>query len=103
MIDPGIGFGKSKQDNLDIIMNLHSFAESGYAVLLGASRKRFMGSICDIESYSELVGATCATTALGVFAGVRIFRVHDVKENRQALDVAWALRASGHTGYLGSE
>ena len=94
VIDPGIGFGKSRQDNLDIIMNLDSFTGSGYPVLLGASRKRFMGSICHIESYSELVGASCATTALGVFAGVRIFRVHDVKENRQALDVAYALRES---------
>ena len=91
VIDPGIGFGKSKQDNLDIIMNPDRFVESGYPVLLGASRKRFMGSICNIENYSELVGATCATTALGVFAGVRVFRVHDIKENRQALDVAWAL------------
>ncbi len=93
VIDPGIGFGKSKRDNLDIIMNLESFTETGYKVMLGASRKRFMGSICDITSYSELVGATCATTTIGVFAGVDIFRVHDIKENRQALDVAWALRA----------
>ena len=81
-------------------MKLGSFTESGYKVLLGASRKRFMGSICDITSYSELVGATCATTAIGVFAGVNIFRVHDIKENRQALDVAWALR--NRQGYLGS-
>ncbi len=91
VIDPGIGFGKSKRDNLDIIMNLESFTETGYKVMLGASRKRFMGSICDINEYSELVGATCATTAIGVFAGVHILRVHDIKENRQALDVAWAL------------
>lgn len=92
VIDPGIGFGKSKRDNLDIIINLDSFTATGYKVMLGASRKRFMGSICDINEYSELVGATCATTAIGVFAGVNIFRVHDIKENRQALDVAWALR-----------
>ena len=93
VIDPGIGFGKSKWDNLDIIMNLDRFRETGYKVMLGASRKRFMGSICDVTSYSELVGATCATTAIGVFAGVSILRVHDMKENRQALDVAWALRS----------
>ena len=93
VIDPGIGFGKSKHDNLDIIMNLNKFTAAGYKVMLGASRKRFMGSICDITEYSELVGATCATTAIGVFAGVDIFRVHDIKENRQALDVAWALRS----------
>ena len=91
VIDPGIGFGKSKRDNLDIIVNLDRFTATGYKVMLGASRKRFMGSICDITSYSELVGATCATTAIGVFAGVSILRVHDIKENRQALDVAWAL------------
>ena len=93
VIDPGIGFGKSKRDNLDIIVNLDRFTATGYKVILGASRKRFMGSICDITSYSELVGATCATTAIGVFAGVSILRVHDIKENRQALDVAWALRS----------
>ena len=91
VIDPGIGFGKSKRDNLDIILNLDSFIATGYKVMLGASRKRFMGSICDITSYSELIGATCATTTIGVFAGVHILRVHDIKENRQALDVAWAL------------
>ena len=91
MLDPGIGFGKSKRDNLDLIVNLERFTATGYKVLLGASRKRFMGSICATERYRELVGATCATTALGVFAGVHVFRVHDVKENRQALDVAWAL------------
>lgn len=96
VIDPGIGFGKSKYDNLDIIMNLDRFTETGYKVMLGASRKRFMGSICDITSYSELVGATCATTAIGVFAGVSLLRVHDIKENRQALDVAWALRGRSH-------
>ena len=93
VIDPGIGFGKSKRDNLDIIVNLDRFTATGYKVMLGASRKRFMGSICDINSYSELVGATCATTTIGVFAGVSILRVHDIKENRQALDVAWALLA----------
>ena len=52
-----------------------------------------MGAICDESVPSELVGATCATTALGVQAGVRLFRVHDVKANRQAADVVWACRA----------
>ena len=92
IIDPGIGFGKTRQDNLALIAGLGRFTDSGYPVLLGASRKRFMGAICEVEHYRELVGATCATTALGALAGVSIFRVHDVKENRQALDVAWAIR-----------
>ena len=94
LIDPGIGFGKSIQDNLDLIANLSELIASGYGVLLGASRKSFMNSICEVESYSELVGATCATTALAVLAGVKIIRVHDVKENRQAIDVAYALKQS---------
>jgi len=93
-IDPGIGFGKTRQNNLDLIANLPVLTASGYGVMLGASRKRFMGSICQVEKFSDLVGATCATTALAVMAGVDIIRVHDVRENRQALDVAHALKGS---------
>ena len=91
-IDPGIGFGKTKLHNLQLLAGLESLVKTGYPVLLGASRKRFMGSICNVAEFNELVGATCATTALGVLAGVRLFRVHDIRDNRQALDVAWALR-----------
>ncbi|CAA9892625.1 Dihydropteroate synthase [Candidatus Methylobacter favarea] len=93
-IDPGIGFGKRKQDNIDLLAHLEAFVAMGFPVLLGASRKRFMGTICDITEPSELVTATAVTTALGVMAGVQMFRVHDVKENRQAADVAWAIRQS---------
>ncbi|WP_305907448.1 dihydropteroate synthase [Methylomarinum sp. Ch1-1] len=91
-IDPGIGFGKRKQDNIDLLAHLHDFVATDYPVLLGTSRKRFMGSICRVEQPSELVTATAVTTALGVMAGVQMFRVHDVKENRQAADVAWAIK-----------
>ena len=92
IIDPGIGFGKTKQHNLELLANLRRFTDAGYVMMLGASRKRFMGSICAVENHNELVGATCATTTLGVEAGVKIFRVHDVKENRQAADVAFAVK-----------
>ncbi|MGR9100680.1 MAG: dihydropteroate synthase [Gammaproteobacteria bacterium] len=92
MIDPGIGFGKRKQDNIDLMARLDRFVATGYPVLLGASRKRFMGAILDVTQPSELVTATAVTTALGVMAGVGIFRVHDVLENRQAADVAAAIR-----------
>ena len=91
IIDPGIGFGKTSTHNLTLLNNLSIFVNSGYSVLLGASRKRFMGDICDVDIPSELIGATTATTALGVQAGVKMFRVHDVKENRQAADTAWAI------------
>ncbi len=93
-IDPGIGFGKRKQDNLDLLAHLDALVATGFPVLLGTSRKRFMGTICAVEEPAELVTATAVTTALGVMAGVQMFRVHDIKENRQAADVAWAIKQS---------
>jgi dihydropteroate synthase len=95
IIDPGIGFGKNREHNLSLLAALGEFVATGFPVLLGTSRKRFMGSICRGDRFSDLAGATCATTALGVLAGVRLFRVHDVRANRQALDVAWAIRTAG--------
>ncbi|NOQ36168.1 MAG: dihydropteroate synthase [Methylococcaceae bacterium] len=91
-IDVGIGFGKRKQDNIDLLAHLDQFVATGHPVLLGTSRKRFMGSLCDVSEPEELVTATAATTALGVMAGVQMFRVHDVRENRHAADVAWAIK-----------
>jgi len=92
IIDPGIGFGKRVDDNLALLAHLEQFVATGFPVLLGTSRKRFMGSLCGVGQPDELVTATAATTALGVMAGVQLFRVHDVKENRQAADVAWAIK-----------
>jgi dihydropteroate synthase len=92
IIDPGIGFGKRAQDNLKLLAHLQAFVAMGFPVMLGTSRKRFMGALCNVTEPTELVTATAATTALGVMAGVKIFRVHDVKENRQAADVAWAIK-----------
>ena len=95
ILDPGIGFGKRKDDNLVLMANLDRFVDSGYPVLLGTSRKRFMGAVCNETRPQQLVAATVATTALGVMAGVRIFRVHDVRENRQAADVTHAIKLAG--------
>jgi len=91
-LDPGIGFGKRRDDNINLLAQLSQLVSAGYPVLLGTSRKRFMGSICSVSEPSELVTATAVTTALGVMAGVTMFRVHDVKENKQAADVAWAIK-----------
>jgi dihydropteroate synthase len=96
ILDVGIGFGKRKQDNLLLLAHLASFVALGLPVLLGTSRKRFMGSICNINQPEELVTATAVTTALGVMAGVQLFRVHDVQANRQAADVAWAILHTPH-------
>ena len=92
LLDPGIGFGKTRQQNLSLLACLDCLVDTGFPVLLGASRKRFMGSLSRESDPRHLVAATCATTALGVASGVRVFRVHDVAENRQAADVAWAVR-----------
>ncbi len=96
-LDPGIGFGKRRDDNIELLAQLDQILKIGYPVLLGTSRKRFMGSICAETDPSELVTATAVTTALGVMAGVQMFRVHDVKENKQAVDVAWAIKQAGES------
>lgn len=95
ILDPGIGFGKTRAHNLALLAGMGRLSGHGYPLLLGTSRKRFMGSICAETDPNNLLGATCATTALGVAAGVRIFRVHDVKPNRQAADVAWTIGQAG--------
>ncbi len=100
ILDPGIGFGKLLAHNLALLANLESLVSLGYPVLLGTSRKRFIGEIMSKatgektgkSNPEDRVAGTCATTALGVQAGVQIFRVHDVIENKQALDVAWQIK-----------
>jgi dihydropteroate synthase len=91
IVDPGIGFGKRTQHNLELLRDMKKIVDLGYPVLLGTSRKRFMGEISNREDPRERMPATCATSALGVLAGVNIFRVHDIWQNRQALDVTWAI------------
>jgi dihydropteroate synthase len=90
IVDPGIGFGKGRQHNLQLIAHLKQIKALGCPVMLGASRKSFMGSLCKVSNPRQLIPTTCACTVLGVMAGVDLFRVHDVWQNRQAADVAWA-------------
>ena len=92
ILDPGIGFGKRTQHNLELLRNLKTITNLGYPILLGTSRKRFMGEIAKQQDPRERMPATCATSAIGVLAGVKIFRVHDIWQNRQALDVTWAIK-----------
>lgn len=84
VIDPGIGFGKTTEHNLFLLADLPRFVATGYAVMLGASRKRFLGENLRPE---ERLGGTVATTILAAQAGVALVRVHDVRANRQALDL----------------
>jgi len=92
LLDPGIGFGKRIEDNWALLAGLPEVVALGFPVVLGTSRKRFLAMQCSNCAPTALLPATCATTAIGVLAGVQVFRVHDVLGNRHAADVAWAVR-----------
>ena len=91
ILDPGIGFGKNTDHNLRLLKHLNKITALGYAVLLGTSRKRFMGQVCRADEPQQRVPASCATTVLGLQAGVKIFRVHDVWQHKQVMDLVAAL------------
>lgn len=90
-IDPGIGFGKTVSHNLQLIEGLPKLAALGFPVVLGTSRKTFLGKLTGIEDAAGRDGATAVTTALGFERGARIFRVHDVASSRAALRLAAAI------------
>ena len=94
ILDPGIGFGKTPNHNLSLLRRLDAIVGLGFPVLLGASRKRFLGTITGAEEAKERVFGTVATTVLGYERGAALFRVHDVRANREALAVAQAVRAA---------
>ena len=89
-IDPGIGFGKNISGNLEIIRRLSEFTEFGHPVLLGPSRKSFIGKILGRE-LDDRVHGTAAVVAIAVANGASILRVHDVKEMRDVAVVAMTI------------
>ncbi|MCF8496316.1 MAG: dihydropteroate synthase [Alphaproteobacteria bacterium] len=91
ILDPGIGFGKTLEDNLLIIGNIKIFCDLGPPVLLGGSRKNFIAKISRDEPPQDRLPGSLATALWGLSQGVRFFRVHDVKETRQAFSVFQAL------------
>ena len=91
VLDPGIGFGKTYEQNIEVLERLCELRDLGYPVLLGTSRKSVLGKILENSTPKERVNATVATTVLGVKDGVDIVRVHDVKENKEAAMVADAI------------
>ena len=84
ILDPGVGFGKTFQNNLEIIKKVDALQQWQYPILLGTSRKSVIGLALDVDKDERLAG-TIATTVMGVERGCKIFRVHDVKENYQAM------------------
>lgn len=90
IVDPGIGFGKTLEDNRLIINNLERFSELDLPVLLGTSRKSVIGNTLDLP-VTEREEGTIATSVIGLMKGVQFFRVHDVKKNYRALKMAAAI------------
>lgn len=93
-IDPGIGFGKTLEHNLCLLRNIDKFVATGYRVLVGTSRKRFLGTITGKEKPAERVFGTAATVALCAAAGVSVVRVHDVAEMADVVKVVAAINGS---------
>ncbi|MHC4131680.1 MAG: dihydropteroate synthase [Planctomycetota bacterium] len=91
-IDPGIGFGKKLEHNLELLRNLERFVDTGYRVLVGTSRKSFIGALTDKENPAERVFGTAATVAHCVAKGISMVRVHNVSQMIDVVKVANALR-----------
>ncbi len=86
ILDPGIGFGKTVSDNFTIISKLRKFAEMGHTVLLGPSRKSFIGDTLNLPVDDRLEG-TLASIAISIMNGIKIVRVHDVKEVKRVVTI----------------
>lgn len=90
IVDPGIGFGKSVEHNLEIINKLSELKSLGRPILIGVSRKSFIGNVLNLSTEERLEGSLAAT-CLAVTGGARMVRTHDVKETRRAIDLTQAI------------
>lgn len=92
-IDPGIGFGKTLENNLTILKNIHLFHDLGCPVLLGTSRKSFISKLYEQGAPADQrLGGSISSILWGLNAGVELFRVHDVYETKQAFDIWQAIQ-----------
>ncbi|WP_019379281.1 dihydropteroate synthase [Virgibacillus halodenitrificans] len=98
VLDPGVGFAKTAEDNLIVMNQLEQFVRMGYPVLLATSRKRFIGGVLDLPAEERDIG-TGATTCLGITKGVQMVRVHNVKVN---VELAKMMDAMQHANAGGS-
>ena len=87
ILDPGLGFGKNVEQNIEVLSRLNELKDMG-SILLGASKKRFIGKLLNDLPFDERVEGTVATTVIGIEKGVDIVRVHNVLENKRACLVA---------------
>lgn len=96
VVDPGIGFGKNLEHNLTLIRFIKNFHRLGVPVLVGPSRKRFIGTILQMEEPQQRTFGTAAVVAWCAMAGVQIIRVHDVKEMIQVVRVLGSVAGTSH-------
>lgn len=94
VIDPGIGFGKSLDHNLALLNHLDHFLPLGFPVLVGASRKSMIGQVLNCPPSDRLYGSLGAHV-VSVMRGARVIRAHDVKETKDAIDMAFAIISAG--------
>ena len=95
VIDPGIGFGKSHEQNCEIIQRLPELAKLGFPLMLGTSRKSFLGTALNQGDSKDRVWGTAATVTAGILQGAHIVRVHDVADMAQVARMADVLRSPG--------
>jgi len=103
VVDPGFGFGKTVEHNLELLRRLREFRALGCAVMIGTSRKSTIGTLLGDAPPSERLEGTAATVALAISAGADIVRVHDVKEMARVVRVADAVLRVEHQPPVGSE
>ena len=97
-IDPGIGFGKNLDHNLQILARLEEITSCGFPVMVGTSRKSFLGRLLDLPEPEERDLATAVTVALAAERGAAVVRVHDVPAARQAAALVFAMVPHGEDG-----
>jgi dihydropteroate synthase len=98
IIDPGVGFGKTEAHNLTLLARLSLFHSLGCPILIGASRKKFIGTIGKASLAKDRMPGSLAVALEAVAQGAQIVRVHDVAETRQALDVWQAVITGDYNG-----
>ena len=100
-LDPGIGFAKRSEHSLRILAELDRLVALGFPIMVGVSRKRFVGELSGVTNPSDRVAGTVGANVAALMRGARLFRVHDVAPNRQALDVAWGVLNAVDSGFGG--
>ena len=91
VVDPGIGFAKRSTDSLTVLAELPRVAALGYPIHVGVSRKRFIGEITGVTMPADRADGSLGVNVAALARGARLFRVHDVRATRHALDASWAV------------